>query len=334
MNFAHPRRFVAARSSATASSLLLSAALALALATTAGCKEPPPIPTTGSDVRRTLMQPDSEVKVRTLIELAEKSKETFDLPTMRQTLVEATDSAQKLSETATKLDDKVSATELLTTISEMLVKEQWERESQRAITNARIAAATIDDTSKKVAALTNLAVSLQRAGDPTIASAIINDADKIVAGITAPEQRVPQLAALHAAWIKLGDPTKQAEVNLKAATALAEKIEDPVKRTLAEVNASSASFRGDQKSTGRAFYEAALVSAEKITDPAAKASTLVDLVEILHPFRADLPIEQPLQTAIDAAAKIPDGKAKQAVTKRIDDLPKAPPRKAPPPTVP
>lgn len=80
----------------TSTSAVLGAAVSALVLAAAGCAEPPPIPTTGSDVRRALMEPDTDVKVRRLIELSKQSKEQFDLPTTRQTLVEATQSAQKL----------------------------------------------------------------------------------------------------------------------------------------------------------------------------------------------------------------------------------------------
>lgn len=312
-------RFVSRRASTATSVAFSAAVLSLVLAAGVGCKEPAPIPTTGSEVRRELMKPDSEAKVRRLIELADESKKNFDLPTMRQTLVEATSSAQKLG-------NHVVAAELLTVISEKMVAERWTRESQQSITAARVAATEIpdDQLSKKVAALTNLALALQRAGDKETAGAMILEADRIVDAVSAQEQRVPQMVALYAAWIKLGDPKQPddestpSQLQLNAAREMLANIEDPAKRTEAEYLAASEAFRGGQAKLGREFYDAAVVTAEKITDPLTKAKTLVDLYEVLHPFRNDLPIELPLQTAVDTTVRIPTSGEKQALLKRIE----------------
>jgi len=286
------------------------------LAPVAGCRQDPPIPSTTQEINRVLMEPDSETKVRQLLELTEASRKNVDYPAMRKTL----DAAMK---SAAKIEDPVVRAELLTKIAEPLTKENWKTESYEAISAAQIAAQTIPDLSKKIAALTELAMAMHRAGDNSSAESAIVDAELTVNGVTEPELRVPLLAAISAACTKLGD-RKQAPKFLKDATTLAATIKDPIKRTSAEYHASSACFQGELPADGKAFYESAVKSAEEIKDPAAKAKTLLNLVDTLHPYRKQLPIEIPLQTAIAAAGEVADEKEKKALLARAQALPKLP----------
>lgn len=293
-------------------------------ALSAGCqRENPPIPPTSQNINRALMSPDSEAKVRSLLSLTEESRKDNNRPAMRKTL----DAALPVAE---KLDDPVVKAELLTKITEFYVTENWEKESYNAITAARLAAQTIPDLSKKIAALTELALALHRGGDQITAKSMIADTENTIAGVLAPELRVPLLASLGAACAKINDP-KSAEKYLPLATELAATIKDPVKRTMAEVNAASACFRAERSTEGKAFYQSALKSAEAITDPATKAKTLLDLVDILHPFRSQLAIETPLAEAVKAAGMVADAKEKEALLKRAADLPKLPSKDAPAP---
>ncbi|MCE9604389.1 MAG: hypothetical protein K8U03_05725 [Planctomycetia bacterium] len=277
----------------------------------AGCQEKEaPIPTIAQDINRAMMEPDSEEKVRRLLELSAKAREIHDLPATRTTLGYAVQSAATI-------DDPVLRAELQTLAGKELMRGKWEKEGQKAISAARISAATIPDLSKKVSALTSLAIALQQIGDNVSADTSIRDAEKTVVGIAEPELRVPLLAALSAAFVKFGDPV-QAEKQLGAALTLAGTIPDSAKRTAAESQAAVACYRNDRPIEGRKFFDAAIATAEKIPDAAAKSTALIGIAETLLPYRKQVPVELPLKTAIDVSNTIASESVKQTIQKRLN----------------
>lgn len=284
------------------------------LAPLVGCREDKPIPTTSRDVSRTMMEPNSPEKVRKLIELAMQSRADLDLPSMRTTLGSAMQSASGL-------EDPIVRAQLLTAIAAQCVKEKWDREAQQGVAGARIAAATIPELSKKVAAQTDLAVTLREAGDGQSADEVIRDAERTVVGVMEPELRVPLLVSLSAAFAKFGD-VPQAEKHLNSAIALAATITDPVKRTYAESHAAAACFRGNRIAEGQTFYDTSVAEAAKISDPAVRTRELLDLVVLLQPYRKHVAVEVPLEAAIKAAGTVTNETEKQALLKRIAELPK------------